>query len=75
MSPGGLVQALSPPSPCKQNGVRGWRTRETTGRCSPQDGVARGELPQLPVQAREAIDLITDLPSAADLAGALAAQG
>jgi hypothetical protein len=32
-------------------------------------------LPRLPVRAREAIGLITDLPSAADLAGALAAQG
>jgi hypothetical protein len=32
-------------------------------------------LAQLPVRAREAIDLITDLPSAADLVGALAAQG
>jgi nitronate monooxygenase len=36
--------------------------------------VARGELAQLPARAREAIDLITDLPSAADLVGALAAQ-
>ena len=39
-----------------------------------QDGVVRGELPALPVWASEAIDLINDLPSAADLVGVLAAQ-
>ena len=37
-------------------------------------GVARGELPPLPTWASEAIDLITDLPPAADLVAALAAQ-
>ncbi|HVQ90801.1 MAG TPA: nitronate monooxygenase, partial [Mycobacteriales bacterium] len=36
--------------------------------------VARGELPPVPVWASEAIDLITDLPPAADLVAALAAQ-
>lgn len=36
--------------------------------------MARGELPPLPVWASEAVDLITDLPSAAGLAGTLAAQ-
>lgn len=39
-----------------------------------QDGVARGEIPALPMWAGEAIDLINDLPSAADLVGAIAAQ-
>ena len=39
-----------------------------------RDGVARGDLPPLPVWASEAIDLIHDLPSAADLVGVLAAQ-
>ena len=39
-----------------------------------QDGVARGELTPLPVWAGEAVDLITDLASAADLVGALATQ-
>ena len=39
-----------------------------------QDGVARGDLHPLPVWAGEAVDLITDLPSAADLVVALAAQ-
>jgi nitronate monooxygenase len=39
-----------------------------------QDGVARGDLPPVPVWASEAIDLINDLPSAADLVGTLAAQ-
>lgn len=39
-----------------------------------QDAVARGDLPPRPVWASEAIDLINDLPSAADLVGALAAQ-
>jgi nitronate monooxygenase len=39
-----------------------------------QDGVARGELPPLPVWASEAVDLINDLPPAADLVGAIAAQ-
>ena len=38
-----------------------------------QNGVARGDLPS-PVWASEAIDLINDLPSAAELVGALAAQ-
>jgi nitronate monooxygenase len=39
-----------------------------------RDGVARGELPPLPVWASEAVDLITDLPSAAGLVSSLAAQ-
>lgn len=39
-----------------------------------QDGVARGDLPPLPVWAGEAVDLINDLPSAADLVAALAGQ-
>ncbi len=39
-----------------------------------QDDVARGEVPPLPVWAGEAVDLITDLPPAADLVTALAAQ-
>lgn len=39
-----------------------------------QDGVARGDLLPLPVWASEAIDLINDLPCAADLVGTLAAQ-
>jgi hypothetical protein len=73
---GGLVQAVPPPSPCKQNGVRQLAHPVKLRAGVPlQDGVARGELPQLPVRARQAIDLITGLPSATDLAGALAAQG
>jgi nitronate monooxygenase len=57
-----------------------WRGREGELAADPearqayQDGVARGELPALPVWASEAVDLITDLPSAADLVAALAAQ-
>jgi nitronate monooxygenase len=57
-----------------------WRGREAElagdaeARRAYQDGVARGELPPLPVWAGEGIDLISDLPSAADLVGALAAQ-
>ncbi|HEY6277648.1 MAG TPA: nitronate monooxygenase [Streptosporangiaceae bacterium] len=39
-----------------------------------QEGVARGELPPLPVWASEAIDLITGLSPAADLVGTLAAE-
>jgi len=39
-----------------------------------QDGVARGELLPLPAWASEAVDLINDLSSAADLVGALASQ-
>lgn len=39
-----------------------------------QDGVARGDLLPLPVWASEAVDLINDLPSAADLVGALASR-
>lgn len=57
-----------------------WRGREAELAADPQarqayqDGVARGEIPALPVWAGEAVDLINDLPSAADLVGALAAQ-
>ncbi|MEU6747456.1 nitronate monooxygenase [Spirillospora sp. NPDC046719] len=39
-----------------------------------RDAVARGEIPALPRWAGEGVDLIEDLPSAADLVGALAAQ-
>ncbi len=39
-----------------------------------RDDVARGAVPPLPIWAGEGIDLITDLPSAADLVGTLAAQ-
>jgi nitronate monooxygenase len=57
-----------------------WRGREDELAADPQakqayqDGVARGELPPLPVWASEAIDLINDLPSAGELVAALAAQ-
>jgi nitronate monooxygenase len=57
-----------------------WRGREDSLATDPaarqayQDGVARGDLPPLPVWASEAIDLINDLPPAADLVGVLAAQ-
>jgi nitronate monooxygenase len=57
-----------------------WRDREDELAADPdaqriyQDSVARGELPPLPVWASEAIDLIDDLPSAADLVATLAAQ-
>ena len=36
--------------------------------------MARGAIPPLPVWAGEAVDLITDVPSAADLVTSLAAQ-
>ncbi|MGH3240507.1 MAG: NAD(P)H-dependent flavin oxidoreductase [Spirillospora sp.] len=39
-----------------------------------QDDVARGAIPPLPIWAGEAVDLITDVPSASDLVTALAAQ-
>jgi nitronate monooxygenase len=57
-----------------------WRGREDELAADPgarqayQDGVARGELPPLPVWASEAVDLINDLPSAADLVSVLAGQ-
>jgi len=57
-----------------------WRDRqdELTGdagaRQEYQDGVSRGDLPPLPVWASEAVDLISDLPTAADLVGVIAAQ-
>jgi len=57
-----------------------WRDREAELAADPRarqayhDGVARGDMPPLPVWAGEGIDLITDLPSAADLVAALAAQ-
>jgi nitronate monooxygenase len=57
-----------------------WRGREAELAADPgarqayREGVARGDLPPAPVWASEAIDLINDLPSAADLVGLLAAQ-
>ncbi|MER7892112.1 nitronate monooxygenase [Micromonospora sp. NPDC094482] len=57
-----------------------WRGREAELAGDPQasrdyqDDLARGVIPPLPVWAGEAVDLITDLPSAADLVTTLAAQ-
>jgi nitronate monooxygenase len=57
-----------------------WRGREAELAADPQakqayqNGVAEGELPPLPMWASEAIDLINDLPSAAELVGVLATQ-
>ncbi|MGW1947015.1 NAD(P)H-dependent flavin oxidoreductase [Streptomyces sp. NPDC001940] len=57
-----------------------WRGREAELAADPQarqnyqDDVARGTVPPLPVWAGEAVDLITDLPSAAGLVPTLAAQ-
>ncbi|MEO3889647.1 nitronate monooxygenase [Nonomuraea sp. B5E05] len=57
-----------------------WRGREDElaaaahARQAYQDAAARGEISALPQWASEAIDLINDLPSAADLVSALAAQ-
>jgi len=57
-----------------------WRGRENELAADPsarrayEEGVANGDLPPRPVWASEAIDLISDLPPAAGLVGALAAQ-
>jgi nitronate monooxygenase len=57
-----------------------WRGREDALAADPdarrayREAVARGELPPEPVWASEAIDLITDLRSAADLVGSLVEQ-
>jgi nitronate monooxygenase len=57
-----------------------WHGRETELAADPQagqdykDDVARGVIPPLPVWAGEAVDLITDVPAAADLVTTLAAQ-
>ena len=57
-----------------------WRGREpeltadNQAKQAYRNSVASGDLPPLPVWASEAVDLITDLPSAADLVAALAAQ-
>ncbi|WP_329126743.1 NAD(P)H-dependent flavin oxidoreductase [Streptomyces sp. NBC_01465] len=57
-----------------------WRGRETElagdaeARRAYQDDVARGVIPPLPIWAGEGVDLITDLPPAADLVATLAAQ-
>jgi nitronate monooxygenase len=57
-----------------------WRGREAELAADPQaqrayqDDVTRGEVPPLPVWAGEAVDLITDLPPAADLVATLAGQ-
>jgi nitronate monooxygenase len=54
-----------------------WRGREdelpADATADYQEDVRRGTVPSLPVWAGEAVDLITDLPSAADLVPALAA--
>jgi nitronate monooxygenase len=57
-----------------------WRGREdelagdAAARQAYRDGVARGDLPPLPVWAGEAMDLVNDLPSAADLVSLLISQ-
>lgn len=57
-----------------------WRGRETelsASAAAQQDyraDVARGAVPPLPVWAGEAVDLVTDMPPAADLVAALATQ-
>jgi nitronate monooxygenase len=57
-----------------------WRDREREMAADPgarqayRDGVARGDFPRLPVWAGEGIDLVRDLPPAAGLVAALAAQ-
>jgi nitronate monooxygenase len=57
-----------------------WRGREnelagdTQAKVDYQNDVARGAIPPLPVWAGEAVDLITDLPSAEDLVATLALQ-
>jgi nitronate monooxygenase len=57
-----------------------WRDREDELAASPearsdyQRGAASGELPPEPVWASQAIDLITDLPPAAEVVASLAAQ-
>ena len=57
-----------------------WRGREaklagdSQAKQDYQNDVARGAIPPLPVWAGEAVDLITDLPSAADLVTTLASQ-
>lgn len=57
-----------------------WRGKEAElaadaeARRAYRDGVARGELPTLPIWAGEGVDLVTDRPPAAELVAALAAQ-
>jgi nitronate monooxygenase len=57
-----------------------WRDREdelaasTQAKIDYQRGVASGEFPPQPVWASQAIDLITDLPPAAEVIAGLAAQ-
>jgi nitronate monooxygenase len=57
-----------------------WRDRaaelaaDPAARQAYQDGVARGDFTPLPVWAGECVDLITDLPPAADLVAGLAGQ-
>ncbi|MDT5029386.1 MAG: nitronate monooxygenase [Micromonosporaceae bacterium] len=53
---------------------RGWLAGDSQGRVDYQNDAARGAIPPLPVWAGEAVDLITDLPSAADLVTTLATQ-
>jgi nitronate monooxygenase len=53
-----------------------WRGHETTPETQQAyaEAVARGDIPPLPIWAGESVDLINDLPSAADLVAGLARQ-
>jgi nitronate monooxygenase len=57
-----------------------WRGREDEAATDPQarldyqEDLARGAIPRLPVWAGEAVDLVNDLPSAADLVDTLTRQ-
>ena len=63
-----------PPLPRPVAGPGSRTRRRPPGPQDYQDDVARGDVPPLPVWAGEAVDLITDLPSAADLVATLATQ-
>jgi len=72
--------AKYPARPLRNPFLDQWRGREEELAADPaareayHAAVARGDLPQSPVWASEAIDLITEITPAAELVGALAAQ-
>ncbi|MFE3789889.1 nitronate monooxygenase [Streptomyces goshikiensis] len=71
------VRTLGHPCLDRWRGREAELARDSQARQDHRDDVARGAIPPMPVwagEAVEAVDLITDRPSAADLVAALAAQ-
>jgi nitronate monooxygenase len=68
------ARALGHPYLDRWRGREAELVRDSQAQRDYQNDVARGAIPPLPVWAGEAVDLITDLPSATDLVTRLASQ-